>query len=440
MKRRLNSLQTLALGFALIILAGAFLLWLPVSNRAGLSFLDCCYEATSATCVTGLVICDTWTTFTLFGQIILLTLIQIGGLGFMMVGFFFATLVRRRTSLRQRIFMGDSIGLWEVSGLSGKIHKLIIGVAAIEGTGAVILMTQFIPQFGWARGIWYGIFHSVSAFCNAGFDILGSNEPYSSLVPYQSNPVIILTISFLIILGGLGFFLWLDVAEHKFNFRKYHLHTKITLSATLILLASGTVLFYILESSHSLNGLSQGSMWLNAFFQGVTARTAGFNAVDQTALSSGGALLTIIFMFIGAGSGSTGGGIKVSTATLLLLEIRAKITGKDTIHIFRRSLEPDAERTAVSVAVNYLILAMFGSLFICFCGYTIPESFFEVFSALSTVGLTMGITRSLPAAAKIIVMILMYLGRVGTLSVAIAVKRHGKAVSITYPTEKVIIG
>lgn len=439
-KNRLNSLQTLAIGFALIILTGGFLLWLPCSNKVGLSFLDACFTATSATCVTGLVVCDTWTSFTLLGQIIIICLIQIGGLGFMMVSIFFSIIVRRRIGLRQRIFMGDSIGVWQVHGIVKMTKRVLLGVVIIESTGAVILATQFIPRFGALRGIWYGIFHSISAFCNAGFDLLGSIEPYCSLVPYQSNPVVILTIASLIIIGGIGFFVWNDIATNRFHFRHYHLHTKIMLTGTAALLIGGTALIYLFDHNGALKNDSVGVTWLSAFFQAVTARTAGFNSVDQAALSSGGALVTILLMFIGAGSGSTGGGVKVSTAFVLLLGIRARMQRKNSVNVFHRTLESDATGSAATQAINYLILAAIGSLIVCFQGFTIQQSFFEVFSALSTVGLTQGITRDLSILSRLIIIFLMYLGRVGSLSVAIALIVHKHPADVTYPTEKVIIG
>ncbi len=440
MKFRFNSLQALAGGFALIILLGGFLLWLPVSNRSNLSFLNAIFTATSATCVTGLVATDTWSSFTMFGQVVILLLIQIGGLGFMMVGVLFSMVLRKRIGLRQRLFMRDSIGSPRVSGIVRMTKHVLIAVGIIEGTGAAILATQFIPQFGVAQGIWCGIFHAVSSFCNAGFDILGRISPYCSLVPYQSNPVVIITVGSLIIVGGLGFFLWNDIGQKKLHIAKYSLHTKIMLTGTFVLVFGGAVGFFFLEKNAAFKGMNLGTRLLSSFFQSVTARTAGYNSCDQAALSSGGALLTILLMFVGAGPGSTGGGVKVTTVAVLLFGVHSRIKNKRGISVFKRTLEPEASETASLNATVYLMLALFGSMVLCAQGFSIRDSFYEVFSAIGTVGLTMGITRDLSILSKLVIILLMYLGRVGSLSVALAVIPHHEIQTTKYPTEKIIVG
>ncbi len=440
MKLRLNSLQYLAIGFALIILTGAFLLWLPVANHVGLSFLDALLTATSATCVTGLVATDTATSFTLFGQIVIILLIQIGGLGFMMVGILFSMLMRRRIGLRQRLYMRDSIGSPYVSGIVRMTKHVLMAVAVIEGSGAIILSTQFVPRFGLAMGIWCGIFHAISSFCNAGFDLLGTISPYCSLVPYQSNPVVIITIGSLIILGGLGFFLWNDIGQKKLHFSKYSLHTKIMLVGTFILVFGGAGLFLITERDAAFKGMDTGTRLLSAFFQSVTARTAGYNSCDQAAMSSAGALLTIILMFVGAGPGSTGGGVKVTNVAVLFFGVRAKILNRKGVSTFKRTIDDESSETASLNVTLYLILAITGSMIVCLQGFSIRDSFYEVFSAIGTVGLTMGITRSLNVLSKLVIICLMYLGRVGSLSVAIAVMPHRDTTShMKFPTEKIIL-
>ncbi len=323
LKKQISQTQFIAYGFFLIIMTGTLLLMLPVSSRDGQSqpFLDCLFTATSASCVTGLVVADTWSQWSLFGQALLLIMIQLGGLGFISIGIFLSIVLRRKIGLKERGLMQESVNTLQIGGMVKLAKRIIIGTAIFEGAGAVILSLRFIPQFGWAKGIWYGIFHSVSAFCNAGFDLMGHVEKYNSLCSYTGDWLVIGVISALIVVGGIGFIVWDDIAKKKLDVRHYMLHTKIVLVTTGIMLAGGTLLFYLMEHDNILVGMSGSEKFLACFFSSVTPRTAGFNNVDTAALTDGSKFLTAILMFIGGSPGSTAGGIKTSTLAVLLLYV-----------------------------------------------------------------------------------------------------------------------
>ena len=283
MKRKhLSPTRLLALGFAVVILGGALLLCLPFATREGvhISFLDAIFTATSATCVTGLVVADTYLTFTLFGQAVILSLIQIGGLGFVAILTSVVMVTGKRIGLRERTYLMESVNALQLGGVVKLLRWMLTFTFAVEGIGALLLMIRFIPQFGIGRGIWYGIFHSVSAFCNAGFDLMGFQAPYNSLVEYRTDPLVTLVIMALIILGGVGFVVWRDVLEHRQHFRKYSIHAKVVLTGTAILLVGGTIGFLIVERNHTLAGMDMGERILAASFESMTPRTAGFNTTD----------------------------------------------------------------------------------------------------------------------------------------------------------------
>ncbi len=440
MKIRLSSMQVLSIGFALIIIIGGILLWLPISNRDGIPFINAIFTSASAACVTGLVVYDTFTQFTLFGQAVILMLIQVGGLGFMMVGILFSMFMGRRIGLRQRSLLMDSVGFWKVGGIVRLTRRVLIATGIAEFVGALILAFRFCPRFGLWEGIWTAIFHSVSAFCNAGFDIMGRIAPNSSLMAFADDIVVNLTIVALIIIGGLGFFLWNDVFENKWHVSKYQLHTKIVLSMTAVLITLGTLGFFFLEKETAFYGLPFGERALASLFQSVTPRTAGFNTVDLTTLSEGGTLLTMVLMLIGAGSGSTAGGIKVTTLAVLLLSVISQSKRHDDLNIFGRRLEDDAVKRACSSTALYIMLSVTGCFILCVQGFSITESMFEALSAIGTVGLTVGITPRLPILSKIVIILLMYIGRVGSLSVVMAMSRGREDLRLKKTTEKIIIG
>ena len=434
--------RALALGFLAIILAGALLLMLPIANRGGkgLSFLDSLFTATSATCVTGLVVADTWTQFNLLGQIILLALIQVGGLGYMTMMLQASLLMGRKIGLRQRSVMMESVSAQRLSDVLTLLRYILGGTALIEGTGAVLLAFRFIPELGLARGIWYAVFHSVSAFCNAGFDLMGFREPYSSLTHYVYDPLVNLTAVALVLLGGLGFLVWRDVRENGLHLRRYSLHSKLMLTATLVLTVGGTALFWLAERDNLLSGMTAGQQALAALFQAVSPRTAGFNTVDLAKLTSGGGLLTIVLMFIGAGPGSTGGGVKVTTVVVCLLTLAAYIRGRRGVGAFNRRLDEEQIHRSAAGVTLYMTLAMAGGfLILATQPFPLQDALFEVFSALSTVGLSTGITRDLSPLNRAVVIVMMYCGRIGSLSMLMALAQRS-APRVKDPVEHITIG
>lgn len=299
-KARKSTTRLIASGFALIILAGALLLSLPIANKSGHgNWLNSLFTATSATCVTGLVVTDTYQNWTIFGQIIILCLIEVGGLGFLTIGAYISVLLKKRIGLQEREQLQESVNTLEIAGVVRLVKKIVQGAFCIEGLGAVLLACRFIPRFGAVRGIYFSVFHAVSAFCNGGFDLMGVNEAYSSLVAFEGDIVVNLVVVTLILVGGIGFIVWDDVARHKWHFRKYLLHSKIVITTTLVLTVVGTVLFLITEDQAAFAGMDPLEKFLGALFSSVTPRTAGFNSVDTAALSNAGKVLTMVMMFIG---------------------------------------------------------------------------------------------------------------------------------------------
>lgn len=441
--KRLSGMQMIASGFFIIILIGTLLLLLPCATKTGeeTSFMTALFTATSATCVTGLIVADTFTHWTLFGQVVLLLLIQIGGLGFITLGITVSMLLRQKIGLKERGLLRESFNVIELSGLVRLTKRIIIGTLLFELTGAFILALCFIPDVGFFNGIYYGIFHSVSAFCNAGFDLMGRFSPSSSLTGYNSNPIVMVTIMLLIIIGGIGFYVWNDIYEHKFSFRKYSLHTKIVLTATLALIFGGAVVFYCIEGNRLFSGMGITEKCLNSLFCSVTPRTAGFNSIDVGAMTDAGKLFTIVLMFIGGAPGSTAGGVKVTTIVVLTIYIKATLTRTMGYNIFGRRIEDDALRKAAAIFCINLTLAMTASILLCaFQDFNGTDALLEVFSAIGTVGMSAGLTTSLKIPAQCIIILLMYLGRVGSLSFAMSFTDKKKITHIMQPSEKINIG
>ena len=442
-RRHVSQTQFIAYGFFCIIITGTLLLMLPFASRDGQSepFLNCLFTATSASCVTGLVVADTWSQWSLFGQLVILTMIQIGGLGFITVGVFISIVLRRKIGLKERGLMMESVNTLQIGGVVRLAKKIIIGTCIFEGTGAVLLAIRFIPQFGFLRGLFYGIFHSISAFCNAGFDLMGGQTPYSSFVAYYDDWLVNLVIMSLIIIGGIGFIVWDDLSRNKLHFRKYMLQTKIVLVTTAILVFGGGLLFYLLERNHLLVGMNTSGKILTSLFSSVTARTAGFNTTDTAALTDGSKLLTIILMFIGGSPGSTAGGIKTTTLVVLLLCVHSNIKQTYGINIFGRRLENDAVKRAGTILTINLLLAVTASLAILAIqplGFS--DILFETFSAIGTVGMTTGITRALHPVSRCIIILLMYCGRIGSLSFALAFVQSKRKPHVQQPAEAINIG
>lgn len=444
MIQRLSRVQTIALGFLLIIVMGTILLMLPFASRSGESagFLNALFTATSSTCVTGLVVVDTYTNWTLFGQIVIILLIQIGGLGFITIGVFFSIFLKRRIGLKERNLIQESVNTLQIGGTVRLVRKIVCYSMLIEGTGALLLMLKFIPRFGWLKGIWYGIFHSISAFCNAGFDLMGQFEPYSSLTMYYDDALINIVIMSLILIGGIGFIVWDDISIHKWNVKKYMLHTKIVLTMTIVLVVGGSLCFYLFERENLLAGMDAKGQILSSMFGAVTPRTAGFNTTDTAAYTEATRLLTVILMFIGGNPGSTAGGIKTTTMVVILLFIWSNLRNKSGLNIFGRRLDEDSIKKASTVFCINLLLAVTCALLMCGLEAALPMSdiFMEVFSAIGTVGISTGITRDITVASKYILIFLMYSGRIGSMSFALSFTEKKQSSPVQLPIERITIG
>lgn len=443
--KSINPTRYIVLGFGAIILLGTLLLHLPVAARDGLPtpWLTCLFTATSATCVTGLVLVDTAVHWSWFGQAVILLLLQLGGLGFVTLISIVPFALNQRIGLSQRLVMASAMNLDRVAGVVRVVRHALLGTLCVEGVGAVLLALRFVPQFG-LKGIWFSIFHSVSAFCNGGFDILGLySGPYSSLASYQGDPLVLGTIMALIVIGGLGFFVWEDLIQKR-CWKKLTLYSKMVLGITAVLIVLGTVYFFCAEWDNPTT-LGNMPLWqrpLNALFQSVTLRTAGYATFDMGGLREGSAVMSIILMLIGGSSGSTAGGLKTVTVGILLLALRDGLRGRDQV-VFRGRMIPgrkvlDAMTLALTVVLLFLSASMLLSLI-----DQVPyvQAAFEVASAMGTVGVTMGITPSLSVPSALLVILLMFLGRVGILSFSIAFLTRGKERNkITYPAAEVMVG
>lgn len=431
-------------GFLLIILLGSILLSLPVSSRSGEAtpFLDSLFTATSATCVTGLIVQDTGTYWSLFGQMVIILLIQCGGMGVVTLAIAMTVLSGKKIGLKQRFVMQESISAPQVGGIVRMTEFIIKGTILFELAGALIMAVQFCPQMGLIKGIWYSVFHSISAFCNAGFDLMGGTSGhFSSVTSYVGNPVIVVPIMALIVIGGIGFFVWDDIRKHKLHFREYTLQTKVVLTTTFILLVVPAVFLFVFEFTRATwSGLTLNERIWASLFHSVTPRTAGFNTVDLNLLSTPAQLLTIILMIIGGSPGSTAGGIKTTTLALLFLCVRSVFQNQEDIQCFRRRIPFDILRKAIAILSLYLTLFLVSTFLLSWAdGVTLMEAAFESSSAVATVGLSLGITSELSAFSKTLLILLMYFGRVGGLTMLYALTFH-KKFPVMLPQERVTVG
>ena len=448
MKRRgraLSPTKIIAVTFLILILTGAFLLTLPAATRdgQGCDFLRALFTATSATCVTGLTPFDTYTQWSGFGQGVLLCLIEVGGLGFMSMATLFVFLLRRRIGLKQRMVMAQALSLNGMEGVVRLQRTVIFGSLSVEALGAAILAAYFTPRFGFGKALWLGVFHSVSAFCNAGFDVFGFLEPGASLMTFQDDPLVLLTLGALVVIGGLGFLVWEELAERK-PLGRMSVYTRLVLSTTGALLLAGWVLTCLLEwnNPETLGNMPVWEKLLNGFFQSVTLRTAGFAAVDQGKLTEGGKAVSMVIMLIGGSSGSTAGGLKTVTFVVLVLFIWARLRGRSTVCAFRRTIPASQVLDAMTIAMAMLILAMFGAVFICATspvGFT--NALFEAISALATVGLTADTTLRLSVPAQYLIILYMYFGRVGILTISLGFLTGDRAAErFRYAQTSLLIG
>ena len=436
---RLNYFQKIIFGFAALILFGAFMLMLPISGKKQVPtpFLDALFTSTSASCVTGLVVYDTATHWSLFGQAIILFLIQVGGLGVVVVMTSLILLSGKRIGYSQRNTLANSISISSQGGIMKMLIFLLKWTGIIELFFASLLATQFIPEFGWKRGLWYSIFHSVSAFCNAGFDLMGIKEPFSSLTDYSGNPVVNISIMALILLGGLGFMTWQDIAKNKWNFHRYRLQSKIILSSTAFLVLLPALFYFFVE----FRGMPMESRILASLFTAVTPRTAGFNTVDFSKFSDSGIFLQTLLMLVGAAPGSTGGGMKITTMTVLILTSVAIFRNNSRTEAFGRTIPREVIRNATTIAFMYVCLCVLSGMFISlYENIPLLTTSFETASAIATVGLTLGITPKLSPLSHALLIFLMYIGRVGGLCLIYAVFPNANPNKGRLVEENVIVG
>ena len=424
-KRRLklSPTQIIAIMFLLIIVLGTVLLSLPVASRSGIScgIFPAMFTATSATCVTGLVLFDTWTQWSGFGQAVILCLIELGGLGFMTAASFVIFLLRRKVGVRQRMVMAQALSISDMDGIVRLQKWVLFGSLSIQMAGALVLFFHFSPDYGWETAAKWSIFHAVSAFCNAGFDIVGVVQPGASLMVFQNDPVVLLTLGTLVVLGGLGFFVWEEVVRVR-SWKKFSVYTKLVLLVSAVLLLGGMAGFCILEWNNpaTLGPMSVPHKLLNGWFQSVTVRTAGFMAVDQGMLTESGKALSMALMLIGGSSGSTAGGVKTVTITVLILFIISRARGKGSVNVFMRTIPANQVMDAMTIVSIVTGLAIFGGIFISATSpMSFTDSLYEAVSALATVGLSSGGTGNISLAGQILIMIYMYFGRVGVLTLSL---------------------
>lgn len=435
-ERTLGPEMMLALGFFGVILLGAFLLALPASSRSGesIGFFDSLFTSTSAVCVTGLVVVDTGSTFSVLGQVVLMLLIQVGGLGFMVFATLTMVMLGRRLSIKGRILIRESMNGTSLTDLGRLTISYLLLALSIEGAGALLLAIRFIPRYGLGQGLWFSLFHAVSAFCNAGFDLFGG---FSSLTAYSRDPLILLTVGGLIILGGLGFSVILETIRCRRNLQEYSLHTRIVLTVTLFLLITGTIFYRVVEADQM--------DLLNAFFQSVTMRTAGFNSVNLSSMKDGTKLFSSLLMVIGASPASTGGGLKTTTVATVCLLILTVVRGRRDIQVAHRRLSEDTMRRALAVAFLFtgtLVLGILALTLIEDGRFSLGDIVFECSSAMGTVGVSSIGTPGLSRAAQFLLIPMMFLGRIGPLTLATAIgnRQEGTLGMVTYPEEKIMIG
>lgn len=434
-----SSARIILFGFIIMIFLGASILSLPVSSRSGefTPFIDTLFTATSASCVTGLIVYDTATHWSLFGKIIIIAMIQCGGLGVVTMIAVFTQVAGKKIGLRDRATLQNALSAPQIGGIVKLTSFIFKGTVIIEMIGALLMFPSFMKDFGVTKGIYYSIFHSISAFCNAGFDLMGDVSKFSSLTKYQSDIMINIIIMLLILIGGLGFLIWRDVVNYKFDFKRYSTQTKIVFLMSTVLVVFPSVLFFFTEFST----LNIKTRVLSSVFQAVTPRTAGFNTIDYTKFSDNGIAMTIILMLIGGGSGSTAGGIKMTTIFILVATMCSVLKQDKEVAVFKKRIEPDIIKNAVAVFALDIFLFIVGSMIISGIeGFSLKETMFECASAVATVGLTLGITPHLGIISKILLICMMYIGRVGGITLIFAAvnpKNNGNA---RYPKEQVAVG
>lgn len=437
-RKKLTSFQIIILGFSGVILLGTLLLMLPFSSRDGIMtpFGDALFTSTSAVCVTGLVLYDTATYWSTFGQVIIMFLIQIGGMGVITVAASFAMISGRKISLMQRSTIQEAIAAPEVGGIVRLTSFIIKVILVTELFGAAIMTPSFCRDFG-IRGLWMALFHSVSAFCNAGFDLMGIREKFSSLTTYASSPIINITVMVLIVFGGIGFLTWNDFRVNKWHWRKYRMQSKVILCTTAFLIIIPAIYFYFCEFSY----LPVGERILAALFQAITPRTAGFNTVDLTSFSEPGQYIIMALMLIGGSPGSTAGGMKTTTIAVLFATSISTFRRKEDTHFFGRRIDQDIVKNASTIFMMYITLFFIGGLVISMTEQLpVLTCLFETASAIGTVGLSLGITPTLGVISRLILITLMFFGRVGGLTLIFAALSGTQKNKAKLPREKITVG
>ena len=443
--RRIRPGQLIVLVFLGIILLGAGLLCLPAAARSGqpTPFLTSLFTATSATCVTGLIRVDTGTHWAMFGQVVILLLIQIGGLGFMTIACLFFFALRRKIGLRERMVLAQALGSDSYSGIVSLVRNILRGTAAVEGVGALILFFRFLPEFGFGRALWYGVFHSVSAFCNAGFDVLADVDAGGSLCRYATDPVVNFTIMALIVIGGLGFAVWGDIRHHR-RFSRLSVYSRLVVIITTVLIFGGAGVFAALEwnNPNTIGDLTVPQKLMAALFQSVTLRTAGFATFDQNALSDVSKAASDLLMLVGGSSGSTAGGVKTATVGVILLSAWSTARGRTSVHVMKRRIPRQAVENASALFILVLLLSGLGAAFLSIADHvSLENALYETISALCTVGLTTGITSSLGTASQIILIVLMFFGRLGIMTISVGFMAANRAEErVSYAETKIMIG
>ena len=436
---RLTTFQIIAFGFIALILTGTLLLSLPFSSQEAGSagFSDCLFTATSAVCVTGLVVRDTASSWSPFGQAVILLLIQVGGMGVVTAAVSLAFVSGRKIGLMQRSVMQESISAPQVGGIVRLTRFIILTAFCMEAAGALLLLPAMTASFGLGKGIWYAVFHSVSAFCNAGFDLMGAKEPFSSMTGFSQDALVNITVILLITLGGIGFLVWNDIREHGFRWKAYRLQTKVVLLTSSVMILVPALWFFFFE----LRAMPPEQRVLPALFQSVTLRTAGFNTVDLNQVSGSGQALMILWMLVGGSPGSTAGGMKTTTVAVLLMTALAVFRRRGNVHLLGRRIADDAVRNAVAILMMYVLLFLTSGIAVSRIEHLpLLTCLFETASALGTVGLSLGITGSLSLASRLILVALMFLGRVGGLTLIYAAQSRRKVSKSTLPLEKLTVG
>jgi trk system potassium uptake protein len=439
---KFKPVQILVVGFAIVILIGACVLTLPISSSEGVStpFIDALFTATTSVCVTGLVTVDTGTHWSYFGKTTILMLIQIGGLGFMTFATLISLIMRKKITLQERLVMAEAMNTFSLQGLVKLVRYILFFTFSVEGIGALLLSLVFIPEFGIGKGIYYSIFHSVSAFCNAGIDLIGN---FRSITPYAENPIIILTIGALIVTGGLGFIVWHEIFDYRKK-RKLSLHSKLVLTVTAVLIVGGAILMFIFEVNNSatMQPMSAKGKFLSSLFAAITPRTAGYNSISTADMTPAGRFLTIILMFIGGSPGSTAGGIKTTTAGLLVMTVISVIRGREDTEIYERRISKDTIFKGLTISVIGITLVIVVSMILSITevGASLEYIIYEVTSAFGTVGLTLGLTTKLTTIGKAVIAFTMFCGRVGPLTIILALGKNHSNNTIRYPEDKILVG